>query len=171
MTEALKPRTARGLGRTRHWHASREINGMKSSPTYQSWQAMRARCRLENRNPIYKSQGIKVCDRWESFDLFLSDMGVRPEGTTLDRWPNKAGDYEPQNCRWATPREQARNTRKSKLNLDTATEVALMRLSGVTCKEIAEKFGISESLPREILRGKCWPDALEKAKAQLSETS
>jgi hypothetical protein len=98
-------------------------------------------------------------------------MGVRPEGMTLDRYPDPNGNYEPGNCRWATAREQARNTCRSKLTLETATEVAFLRLRGIGCKELAERFGISESLPREIVKGRTWPDALAAAKQRLEVTN
>lgn len=145
---------------------SREINEGKDSSTYRSWLAMRTRCSNPARENAarYLDRGVRVCERWASFEHFLSDMGPRPEGCTLDRWPNKSGDYEPGNCRWATPREQARNTRNSILTIETATEVARLRLAGVACKVIAARFGISESLPRAIVSGRCWPDALQAAK-------
>lgn len=89
-------------------------HGMRNSPEYSSWQAMLGRCT----NPAHKDfpkwggAGIGVCDRWaNSFEAFLDDMGPRPDGTTLDRYPDASGNYELGNCRWATPKQQARNRR------------------------------------------------------------
>lgn len=150
----------------RHGHA---IHGTKGSPTYRSWLAMKTRCYTHGRDNAdrYVDRGVKICERWESFDNFLADMGERPKGKTLDRWPNINGNYEPANCRWATPTEQARNTRRNVLDFEAATKVAVMRLQGIKCKDIAAQFGISESLPREIVKGRCWVDALGKAKQIL----
>jgi hypothetical protein len=57
----------------------------------------------------YGGRGITICERWRVFENFLADLGVRPEGMTLDRYPNRDGNYEPGNCRWATHREQRIN--------------------------------------------------------------
>ncbi len=158
-------RAKRVAAHTRHGHKA----GKASSPTYHSWRAMLARCRYPERdkNDKHIGRGIVTCERWNSFDLFLADMGERPVGTTLDRFPNNDGNYEPGNCRWATHREQARNTRRSKLTLISATAVALAMLRGGKAREVAARYGISESLPREIIKGRTWPDALANAKEMI----
>ena len=82
--------------------------------TYRSWQSMIARCEnpRTTRFECWGGRGIKVCDRWRhSFRSFVEDMGERPRGLALDR-DNNDGDYEPGNCRWATPKEQAANRRR-----------------------------------------------------------
>jgi hypothetical protein len=83
-------------------------HGKYNSPEYLSWKSMLARCRNPN-SPDYKrygGRGITVCEQWHSFSKFLEDMGARPEGMTLDRYPDNDGNYELSNCRWATPMQQ-----------------------------------------------------------------
>src|SRR6266487_506032 len=93
----------------RHGHATRKkgITG-----TYRSWANMLDRCKSKRRSdyPRYGGRGIRVCRRWRDFARFLEDLGPRPPGLQLDRIDNSRG-YEPGNCRWATPKQQANNRR------------------------------------------------------------
>ena len=99
--------SANGKLNTTHGHT---IGGR--SRVYRSWTSMKSRCRYPRtwNYKHYGGRGIKVCDRWaNSFENFLADMGERPQGKTLDRFPDPDGNYEPGNCRWATATEQNNN--------------------------------------------------------------
>ena len=102
-------------GNYRHGHKVGCLHGGKSTPTYMTWEGMKHRCLDKNhkRYNDYGGKGVTICEQWlgySGFNTFLSDMGERPDGCTLDRIDNAKG-YSPDNCRWATAKEQYQNKR------------------------------------------------------------
>lgn len=121
---------SRSQTNVRHGHGRR-----KGRPgSYVSWAQMRSRCSNPNvpEYAHYGARGIKVCERWNSYEAFLTDMGERPARHSIDRI-DVNGDYEPSNCRWANRETQASNTTKSALvtiDGETATIAQWVRRLG-----------------------------------------
>lgn len=129
---------------------------------YNTWAAMVQRC-TNPKTPNYQyygARGIKVCDRWrDSFENFLADMGERPPGTSIDRRNNELG-YEPGNCRWATKREQMRNTRHNKLTDALVLEIHGRCEHGESQSSVARRLGINREMVSSVRRGHSWPELL-----------
>lgn len=134
------------------------------TPAYRSWAAAKERCFNTKKHDYasYGGRGITMCARWrDSFANFLADMGERPPGTSLDRFPNNNGHYEPGNCRWATRSEQQRNKRpyrrrsSFRIHVDGAELIALYT-SGVSVRGISKELGVSPSVVnRRLERYQC----------------
>lgn len=137
----------------KHGHSNDPESGKPVTPTYSSWLAMKARC--NNPKTVgyhrYGHIGIKVCNRWEkSFAAFLSDMGERPQDTTLERKNRKRG-YSPSNCIWATIEVQANNRASNHLitiDRETKTIAQWCRVYGIgyACAFGRIKRGIAPKL-------------------------
>lgn len=120
---------------------------------YRSWKCMKGRCYVKS-NGSYKycgARGVIVCERWRnSFAAFLTDMGPKPTRQhTIDRFPDRYGNYEPSNCRWATKTEQQINTNKARFLEHAGKKLCLAewaRETGIPVATISSRiddFGFS----------------------------
>jgi hypothetical protein len=155
-TAALRSGDATSCGHHRRIHGESACAG--ASPEHAAWVAMRARCLRPTAANYdgYGGRGIAICDRWNDYAVFLSDMGRKPTPAhSLDRI-DVNGNYEPANCRWATPRQQANNRRVSVFV--TAHGLTM------TVAEWARETGLQDATIRQrLVRG--WPpeDALYRS--------
>lgn len=130
-------------------------HGMHKSAEYRAWGLMKSRCLNPNFTSYerYGGRGIAICERWLTFQNFFADMGLKPSPKhTLDRKdPN--GNYEPDNCRWATFQEQQQNKTNNALTPDLVEDI---RASSENCNRIAKRLGVSPGTVYNARSGKRW---------------
>lgn len=135
-------------------------HGMHRSAEYVIWWGIKQRCYNPKNSKWhdYGGRGIRMCKRWGEFTVFYADMGPRPSPKhSIDRYPDMNGDYTPENCRWATPFEQARNTRrnvfieyngKSQCAKDWAKELGFRK--NVIAKRLSLGWSIHDTLTTPV---------------------
>ena len=141
-------------------------HGMTRTPTYVSWQSLIARCiKLNNdQYKYYGGRGITVCERWldknNGFINFLSDMGERPQGKTIDRIDNN-GNYCPENCKWSDAKTQNRNRKCSRMieyNGETLNLIAWAERTGINEATISSRlkmgWSVHDALNKPVMKRK-----------------
>jgi len=150
----------------RHGHSQRRTK----SRAYTIWKHMKGRCLNENNDDFsyYGGRGISVCERWMVFENFHEDMGDPPLGKSIDRFPDKNGNYEKSNCRWATQGQQVENRRSyaetgyrqprgaaspcSKLTVEQREKICATH--GLSQTAIAVIYGVSQATISNLMNGK-----------------
>jgi len=139
-----------------HGHSAKKDEAGKRiiSPTYKTWRSMKARCDYPSVNgyKYYGGRGISYDIRWGLFANFLSDMGERPEGMTLDRIDSDK-DYYKENCRWVTPAAQQHNRKDRPTEQTIKTVRGLLKL-GWSQTKIAKLVGVHPSTVSNVFTGK-----------------
>lgn len=132
----------------------RTKHGYTSHPLYNQWNLMKDRCSNPN-NKSYKhygKRGISVCERWLEFSNFAEDVSPRPKGAQLDRINNE-GDYEPDNCKWVSPRENCNNRSSNRavtFRGKTKTVSEWARSTGIKYRVLLARLDSNWSVPRAL---------------------
>lgn len=128
----------------------------KQSKEYKAWSSLRYRCNTKSCSffHYYGGRGIKVCKRWDKFENFLADMGRAPtESHSIERI-NNDGNYEPSNCRWATPKEQQNNNRNNRwltVNGETKTIHSWQKVMNFGRMTILNRIKLGWSIEKAVL--------------------
>lgn len=134
---------------------NKRTHRMSYSKTYKIWSDMLDRCRNPDNHAFssYGGRGISVCESWQRFEIFLSDMGEKPDSLSIDRKDNNK-DYCPENCRWATMKEQQNNRRNTTIVTHAGVTKSLSLWAdhyGMTLKTLRSRYFRGDR-PPELFR-------------------
>lgn len=158
----------------KHGHSPRRY---KNSTVYGRWSAMKSRCSNPSDKNFanYGGRGIKVDPRWSSFENFLADMGEPPPGTILDR-KEVNGNYEKDNCRWATSRESTLNRRDTLYATRNGVRKPVLEWCqdlnlpyGRVVQRISKGLSAEDALSQEPIPPRKWREAVSETCAQIAE--
>ena len=136
----------------------RKLNSKREEQIYFVWSSMKQRC-LNPNNAAYKNyggRGIKICDEWNDFDIFINDMGIPPSGWSLERLQNDEG-YNKFNCVWSTWKGQCRNKRVNKYFYIDEKKMILKEFTkenGLNYHTIKNRLRKGMSFEQSIFKGK-----------------
>lgn len=135
-------------------------HGLGRTKIYAVWAAMVNRCYNIDAQSyhLYGARGISVCEEWKNDVVCFKEWAFKNgylKGLHIDR-TNNDGNYEPNNCKWISPKENNRNRRQSKLIQKQVDEIKNMLEENINQSEIAKKYGIDASLVSKIKRGHRW---------------
>lgn len=157
--ESLKKMESRSCGCLKREASHAKTHGLSKSRIYRIYRHMVNRCNNKNVDsyPAYGGRGISVCREWGKFEAFYEwamSNGYK-DTLSIDRIDNEKG-YSPENCKWSTVLEQARNKRNSKITEDIAKKVRKMRSEGVRNKDVADALGLARRTVSDIESNKTW---------------
>ncbi len=142
--------------------AKNTTHGQSFSKEHRAWTHIKTRTTNPNCNEWhnYGGRGVRMCAEWSaSFESFLAHVGPAPSADhSIDRFPNKDGNYEPGNVRWATDLEQNQNRRDNVLSPELVRDIRALKSEGTTNRAIARWLNIKLSTVESVTYGRAWPN-------------